>query len=504
MEKNVRREAGRPPPSRNNIVETTPSLLIDGQWHTTQTTGEVRAPATGEVLAQIATAGRDETVAALDAAERASGSWRRTSGMERSVILNRAAALITERAESIARTLCLESGKLFREAIGEVRFAADYFAWFAGEARRLEWISGVSGRAGGPQLVLRKPVGVVATLTPWNFPVSIQARKVAPALAAGCTLVARPSEQAPLSVVALFMCLQDAGLPPGVANLLIGPATPITDTILEDMRVRLISFTGSTPVGQMLYEKSSRSMRRLALELGGCAPFIVCDDADLPHAVDQAMIAKFRNYGQSCVGANVFYVAEPQYDAFVSAMTGRIAALRPGDPLNDATTFGPLINAHRKRDLERVLAQAEAAGFAPVARGPSLDRAAGLSLDSYFPPVVLAAPNISEVDPAFLAQEVFGPIALIVGYRDLDALLDQLGQQPLGLAGYVFSQDTTRALRIAARLDVGITGINDGLPSAANVPMGGVKQSGLGREGGHQGLEEFLETQYLALGKPIL
>jgi len=485
-------------------VETTPSLLIDGHWRTAAATGEVRAPATGEVLAQIAMAGRDETITAIDAAARALESWRRTSGMERSVILNRAAALISERAESIGRTLCLESGKLLREAIGEVRFAADYFAWFAGEARRLEWLSGVSGRAGGPQLVLRKPVGVVATLTPWNFPVSIQARKVAPALAAGCTLVARPSEQAPLSVIALFQCLQDAGLPSGVANLLIGPATPITDAILEDMRVRLISFTGSTPVGQMLYEKSSPAMRRLALELGGCAPFIVCDDADLPHAVEQAMIAKFRNYGQSCVGANTFYVAEPRYEAFVSAMAERVGALRPGDPLKDTTTYGPLINARRKRDLERVVAQAEAAGLGLVASGPSLDRNAGLSLDSYLQPAVLAAPNINEVDPAFLAQEVFGPIVLIVGYRDLDALLDQLAKQPLGLAGYVFSQDITRALRTAARLEVGITGINDGLPSAANVPMGGVKQSGLGREGGHQGIEEFLETQYVALGQPLL
>lgn len=485
-------------------MRVTPSLLIDGVWRGAEATAEVRAPATGETLARITMAGPRETTEAIVAAARALAAWRSTSGMERSALLQRASALLAERAEQIGRTLSNETGKLLREAIGEVRFAADYFAWFAGEARRLEWLSGVSGRNGGQQLVLRKPVGVVATLTPWNFPVSIQARKVAPALAAGCTLVARPSEQAPLSVVALFQCLQDAGFPPGVANLLTGPSGPVTDTILQDQRVRLISFTGSTPVGQMLYEKSAGAMRRLALELGGCAPFIVCDDADLDLALDQAMIAKFRNFGQSCIAANTFYVADPHYGAFVDALAEQIGALQPGDPLDDAATYGPLINARRKGELERLLALAGAAGLATIMRGPELAADMLLAPDCYLPPALLAAPQLEAVDPRFLEQEIFGPVALVVGYRDEDALLEQLARQPLGLAGYVFSQNTTRALRVAARLEVGITGVNDGLPSAANVPMGGVKQSGLGREGGHQGIEEFLDTQYLALGTPLL
>jgi succinate-semialdehyde dehydrogenase/glutarate-semialdehyde dehydrogenase len=480
-------------------METTPSLLINGQWRAGTDVAEVRAPATGATLARITIAGAEETRAAIDAAAGALEQWRRTTGMQRANILTRAATLIGERAETIGRTLSLETGKLLREAIGEVRFAADYFAWFAGEARRLEWLSGVSGRNGGPQLVLRKPVGVVATLSPWNFPVSIQARKIAPALAAGCTLVARPSEQAPLSVIALFQCLVDAELPSGVANLLVGPAGPITETLLEDMRVRLISFTGSTPVGQMLYERSAHTMKKLALELGGCAPFIVCDDADLPHAIEQAMIAKFRNYGQSCIAANTFFVADSLYQPFVDAMAKRITALRPGDPFDDTTTFGPVINTRRKHELEQLIGTAETAGLSRIVRGQELSANVGLSSECYVPPALLAAPSIAQVDSGFLKQETFGPLALVVGYRDLDALLTQLAQQPLGLAGYVFSRDVTRAIRVASRLEVGITGVNDGLPSAANVPMGGVKQSGLGREGGHVGIEEFLETQYLAL-----
>ncbi|MCG8350273.1 MAG: aldehyde dehydrogenase family protein [Chloroflexales bacterium] len=485
-------------------MDSTHTLLINGEWRTGSVSGTVYAPATGASLAQITLGGQVETVAAIDAAAQALETWRQASGMERSMLLSRTAALINERAEAIGRTLSQESGKLLREAIGEVRFSADYFAWFAAEARRLEWLNGVSGRNGGPQLVLRKPVGVVATLTPWNFPVSIQARKIAPALAAGCTLVARPSEQAPLSVIALFQCLVDAGLPPGVANLVIGQAGPITETLLDDMRVRLISFTGSTPVGQMLYERSSRTMKKLALELGGCAPFIVCADADLNLALDHGMIAKFRNYGQSCIAANTFFVAEPLYNAFVGEMAKRISALQPGDPLVETTTFGPLINARRKRELEQVQAQAEAAGFALVARGLGIEQNTALAPDCYLPPALLAAPDMTKVEPAFLEQEIFGPVALVVAYRDQEALLEQLARQSLGLASYVFAQDMTQALRVAARLEVGITGVNDGLPSAANAPMGGVKQSGLGREGGHQGIEEFLETQYLALGKPLL
>lgn len=480
--------------------ETQPALLINGEWRTTLNSSMVMNPATGAELAHIAVAGSAETTEAIGAASSALGHWRRTSGFERGEILQRTANLMNERAEQIGHTLSLESGKLLREAIGEVRFSADYFAWFAGEARRLEEVSSVRGRRGGPQMVVRKPVGVVASLTPWNFPISIQARKVAPALAAGCTVVARPSEQAPLAVMAFFQCLIDAGIPAGVINVVNGPAGPITDTLLDDDRVRAISFTGSTPVGQKLYARASTGMKRLALELGGCAPFIVCDDADLSLAVEQAMIAKFRNCGQSCIAANCFYVAENVYESFVAGLSDRIGSLQLGDPLREETTLGPLINVRRRGELEQLHEQTLQAGFNLLTQAPALQPNNGLSPDCYLAPALFAAPLLDEIEPTFLEQEIFGPLTLVVGFNDIDTLIEQLASQPLGLAGYVFSQDTTNALRIATQLEVGITGVNDGLPSAANVPMGGVKQSGLGREGGHQGIEEFLDTQYLALG----
>jgi succinate-semialdehyde dehydrogenase/glutarate-semialdehyde dehydrogenase len=289
-------------------------------------------------------------------------------------------------------------------------------------------------------MVAKKPVGVVASLTPWNFPVSIQARKVAPALAAGCTVVARPSEEAPNSVVELFRCLVDAGLPDGVANLLTGPAGEITELMLEDPRVRFISFTGSTRVGKMLYERSAPTMKRLALELGGCAPFVVLEDADLKHTLEQAMIAKFRNCGQSCVAANVFYVHDNLYEDFVSGLAERVSTLKLGDPLREETTVGPVINADRREAIEELREQATFAGFEPVASAPSLSEDSGLSLDCFFAPVLLATPSYETVDPELLQTEIFGPLVLVAGFPELERLIPALNRNPLGLAGYVCSK----------------------------------------------------------------
>ncbi len=481
-------------------MEVSSTLLIDGKWRTNTAGNKVVNPATGQVLNWQASAGTEETIEAVEAARKAFTFWRESSPFERSEILGRASRLINDRAEQIGYTLSLETGKLLREAIGEVRFAADYFAWFAAEARRLEKIRGVHGRASGQQLVLRKPAGVVASLTPWNFPVSIQARKIAPSLAAGCTVVARPSEFAPNSVVELYQCLMEAGLPGGVANLLTGPANAITDTLLEAKEVRVISFTGSTSVGKMLYTRSAPTMKRLALELGGCAPFIVCEDADLTLALNQAMIAKFRNCGQSCLAANTFYVANRHYAAFLKGFADRIQALRLGDPLLPDTTLGPLIHGKRRQALEDLQQQAIRAGFELIASSNPLAVHNDLSTENYLAPAIYASPALELVDPSFLQQEIFGPLVFVVRFSELDELLPVLERNPLGLAGYVFSENISQAVRVASRLEVGIVGINDGLPSAANVPMGGVKDSGLGREGGYQGIDEFLDTQYLGLG----
>ena len=311
-------------------MEVAQSILVNGSWSRGDNSREVTNPATGEVISLQAEAGKGEIHETLDAASGTLVEWQKSSPYERSDMLNRVSGLLLDRAEDIGETLALETGKLLKEAIGEIRLSADYFSWFAGEARRLEELVAVDGRPSGPQMVLQKPIGVAASLTPWNFPVSIQARKVAPALAAGCTVVARPSEQAPNSVVELFRCLVDAGLPDGTVNLLTGSAGDIVDPILDDPRVRIVSFTGSTRVGRMLYERSAGTMKRLALELGGSAPFIVFQDTEVEYAVEEAMLAKFRNCGQSCVAANCLYIEEGIYDDFVGELSERVGALRLG------------------------------------------------------------------------------------------------------------------------------------------------------------------------------
>ena len=480
-------------------TRATRSILVDGVWRGTKTLHEIVNPATGEVISLQAEAGRAEVEQALDAASEALVDWQQSSPYERSQLLNRVSELLIERAEGIGKTLALESGKRLQEAIGEVNLSADYFSWFAGEARRLEELVTVDGRPSGPQMILQKPAGVTACLTPWNFPVSIQARKVAPALAAGCTVVARPSEEAPNSVVEFFQCLVDAGFPEGVVNLLTGSASEVVDPILEDPRVRVISFTGSTRVGKMLYEKSARTMKRLALELGGSAPFIVFEDTDLEFAVEEAMLAKFRNCGQSCVAANCFYIEDGIYEDFVDKLAERISSLQLGDPLQEETTVGPLINPEARKSMEEVRDRATEEGFELVASAPELSNGSGLSGDSFFAPPLLTIPDYQNADGDFLREEIFGPVSLVAGFSDTQGLLKHVAKSPVGLAGYVYSGDVSKAMRVASNLHVGIAGVNESLATAVNVPMGGVKNSGLGREGGHLGLEEFLDHQYIAM-----
>ena len=483
---------------------TLESLYIGGAWSAGDATTTVLNPATGQPCAHVARGAADDTRAAIDAAAAAFPAWGSAGALERAGALRRTAAQLRDRAEPIGHTLATETGKLLAEAIGEVRFSADFFDYYAEEALRLERMVSSGGRPSGPQLLARKPAGVAASLTPWNFPVSLQARKLAPALAAGCTVVARPSDEAPASVVALFRCLADAGLPDGVANLVTGPAAETTAPALTDPRVRVVSFTGSTEVGKALYRDAAGTMKRLALELGGCAPFVVCADADLELAAEQAMLAKFRNGGQSCVAANCFFVEAAAYEPFVDALAGRIRALRLGDQLDPDTTQGPLINRRRREALEAFLGQAEDTGFEPVAAAPGLEAADGLAPDCFLAPRLLAARSYRDVAPEVLETEIFGPVALVTGFDDIGDLIAQLNRNPLGLAGYVFSRDRAKAVRIALALEVGIAGVNEGLAAAANMPMGGVKESGLGREGGHAALEEFLDMQYLALrGGPV-
>ena len=470
------------------------SQYIDGTWQN-PVNGESIAvinPATGKMIGEIGHASEQDARQAMDAAAHAFPAWAARPARERAEVLARTAALLRERVAAIAHTLAVETGKRLVEAVGEVRFAAEYFQWFAEEIRRPdgEFVPGeVTGRR---HMVRRQPAGVAVLLTPWNFPVSIQARKLAPALAAGCTVVTRPSSRAPLSVMELVRCLTDAGTPPGVVNLVVGGAAATTPVLLAHSAVRVVSFTGSTPVGQDLVRQSAAQLPRLALELGGNAPFIVFDDADVEQAVEGALIAKFRNNGQSCIAGNRFYVQRGVYDEFLSRLSRRVKEMRVGDPLAGAEVdLGPVISDARRRELDSIVREAQQAGANPVVALPAVPEEG-----FYTPPLFL------EHVPAHTAlarEELFGPIAPVHAFDGEDEAVARANDTEMGLAGYVYTRDAGRSFRVPEALECGIIGLNNALPSVAFAPMGGLKKSGLGREGGRQGLEEFQEVKYISL-----
>lgn len=470
------------------------SLFVGGRWISPRAgrTLPVHNPASGEVIADIGYGDAADAAQAIDAAADAFAGWSRLPARERSDLLLRVHALLSERAPEIGRLLARESGKRLPEGVGEVRFAAEYFRWFAEQARRPSGELLPQESPGRRHLTMTQAAGVALCLTPWNFPVSIQARKLAPALAAGCTVVARASEKAPLAVIEMFRCLQEAGLPPGVANLVQGPAGETTNALLAHPAVRVVSFTGSTGVGRLLMKQAAERIVRPLLELGGDAPFIVFADADLPRAVEGALVAKFRNNGQSCIAANRFLVEDGVHDEFCRLLTQRIDAMVLGDPVTEPIPdLGPVIDADRKRAVEEVVAEAEAAGARRLTRLHELaDRG------TFTSPALLA-----EVpDHVSLArEEVFGPAAGVFRFRSEEEAVALANRTEMGLAGYLYTGSLERSWRVSEALEVGILGLNNPLPSVAFAPMGGVKQSGLGREGGQRGLEEFLEFKYVAL-----
>lgn len=452
---------------------------------------EVRSPADGSVVGEVAYGGAGEASAAVARAAKAFAAWAATPARTRADILLRAAAALLERADKIGSLLASESGKRTPEAVGEVRFAAEYFRWFAEEARRSDGAIIPHEAPNRRHLVLRRPAGVAVTLTPWNFPVSIQARKVAPALAAGCTVVARASEKAPLAVAELFSILSEAGLPEGVATLVHGPAAEVTQALLQHPAVRVVSFTGSTSIGRSIMKLAADRMIRPLLELGGDAPFIVFADADMDRAVEGAMLAKFRNNGQSCIAANRFYVEAGAYNDFCERFAARVDAMTIGNPTaQPIPDLGPLIDAERKSAVEAMVADALGRGARRITRErPEL----GGSFTS--PALLVDVPEES----ALAREEVFGPVAAISSFSTEEEAVGRANATDMGLAGYVYTSDLERTWRLGEAIEVGILGINNALPSVAFAPMGGVKQSGLGREGSHQGLEEFEELRYLSL-----
>jgi succinate-semialdehyde dehydrogenase/glutarate-semialdehyde dehydrogenase len=469
------------------------TTLVGGRWHDPDRRRDVLDPVDGATVGSVGYGGTAEATAAADAAASAFATWADTPARSRADILRDAGELIAERSAGIGRLLAREAGKRLPEAVGEVTFSAEYFRWFAEQSRRPSGAVYPHEARDRRHLTIRRPAGVVASLTPWNFPCSIQARKLAPALAAGCTVVARVSEKAPLAVTEMVRCLTDAGVPDGVVNLVHGPAAEITEAYLAHPAVRVVTFTGSTGVGRRIMTAASRRIVRPLLELGGDAAFVVFDDADLDAAVQGAMLAKFRNTGQSCIAANRFLVQSGIFEDFVAAFTERVDAMSIGSGLTDPVPdLGPCIDAERADAVRSLVQQAVDKGARVVTR--EVDDLPGPAFCT--PALLVDVPD----DSSLACEEVFGPAAGVFRFDTEDEALARANATEMGLAGYFYSRDASRVWRIAERLEVGIVGVNNALPTVAFAPMGGVKQSGIGREGSDLGLEEFEDVRYLALG----
>ena len=473
------------------------ACLIDGVWRPAHRGGAfaVVNPSTDEVVGAAADAGAEEANAALDAAAAALPRWRETPGPERAAALRRWAAALGRHREELAHLLTLEQGKPLLESRGEIDYARSFFDFAAGEAERLGGELIPASTAGKRLLVLRPPVGVCAAITPWNFPAAMVARKLAPALAAGCTMVLKPAEQTPLTALALASLAEGAGVPAGVVNVVTGDAERIGSAFFAHGAVRKVSFTGSTEVGRLLIERSAPNIVRLALELGGHAPLIVFDDADLARALDGAIASKFRNGGQTCICANRFYVQESIHDAFVAGLRERVAALRVGDGRDPTTQIGPLIDDAALRKVEAHVADATARG-ARATVGGGLVEIPGLARRFHAPTVLEGATP----EMLVLREETFGPVAPVVRFRDEVEAIALANSLPFGLAAYFFTRDASRLLRVAEALEFGVLGANDAMPSTAQAPFGGMRHSGYGREGGREGVLAFTETKYLCWG----
>lgn len=470
-------------------------VLVGGQWRAGgRGTFAVEDPADLSVVAQVADGDLADATAAVDAAESALAAWRRTPPRERSVVLQRAFELMLRDADHLAALIVGENGKSLADARGEVVYAAEFFRWFAEEAVRPHGDYGPSPAGGTRTIVTHRPVGVAALVTPWNFPAAMATRKIAPALAAGCTVVLKPAAETPLTALAVARLLAEAGVPDGVVNVV--PTTDAAGVVgrwLEDPRVRKISFTGSTRVGSILLGQAAERVVNASMELGGNAPFVVADDADLDAAVAGAMVAKFRGGGQACTAANRFYVHADVAEAFVERLGAEVERLTVG-PARSGAAVGPLISAAAVQTLARVVDDAVAAGARVSHRATAPD-----GPGHFYPPTVLVD---VPAGAAILDHELFGPVAPVVTWRDDDELLRMVNASEMGLAAYVFSRDLQRAIRLGEAFDAGMVGVNRGLVSDPSAPFGGVKQSGLGREGARAGIEEYLETQYLSVDWP--
>ncbi|MFC9219240.1 NAD-dependent succinate-semialdehyde dehydrogenase [Streptomyces hygroscopicus] len=474
-----------------------PELFIGGKWQAARTdaTFPVTDPATGRVLCEVADAGVEDGLAALDAAAASQSWWAARPPRERGEILRSAYELLLERIDDLALLVTLEMGKPLAEARDEVFYAAEFFRWFAEEGVRVDGGYAVPPSGNGRILTLRHPVGPCLLVTPWNFPLAMGTRKIGPAVAAGCTMVVKPAEQTPLSMLALADLLTEAGLPDGVLNVVTtSKPADLVRTLIRDPRTRKLSFTGSTSVGKLLLEQSAEQVLRVSLELGGNAPFLVFDDADLDAAVDGAIKAKLRNTGESCTAANRFHVHRSVAEEFSRRLADRLSGLRIGRGTEPDVAIGPLINQAAVTKVSELVQDATTRGAVVLTGGAAVDGPGHF----YQPTVLTGVPPQARL----LHEEIFGPVAAITVFDTEAEAIAMANDTPYGLAAYVYTRDLARALRVCERLDSGMIGLNQGLVSNPAAPFGGTKHSGLGREGGRVGIEEFLETKYVAVAQP--
>jgi succinate-semialdehyde dehydrogenase/glutarate-semialdehyde dehydrogenase len=469
-------------------------LYIDGTWRPSQSGRQIDVvdPSTGAVLAAVPDATIEDARAGIDAAAAAAAAWRATPPRKRSEILRRCFELMVERSEMLARLISMENGKALRDARGEVAYAAEFFRWNAEEAVRITGEFGIAPSGTNRIIVDYQPIGICLLITPWNFPAAMATRKIAPALAAGCTVILKPASETPLTAYALAAIYEEAGVPKGVVNVLTTTSPgPMTAGILADPRVRKLSFTGSTGVGRQLLAEAAKHVISCSMELGGNAPFVVFDDADLNAALDGAMIAKMRNAGEACTAANRFYVQSDIFDAFADGLTKRMAALKVGAGVDDETECGPMITRKAVEKISRLVEDSKARGARVLCGGGELSRNG-----FFYPPTVLA--DVSN-DSEMKTEEIFGPVAPLYRFNTEEEAIERANDTEYGLAAYVYTRDLARGLRVSSGIEAGMIALNRGLVSDPAAPFGGVKQSGLGREGGqHHGIAEFMEAKYIA------
>jgi succinate-semialdehyde dehydrogenase/glutarate-semialdehyde dehydrogenase len=471
-------------------------MFIEGAWTDAGASKRqaVVNPADESTVAEVAYGGRAEAERAIDAAARALPAWRATPAPERAKILKRTADLIRERADKLARTLTLEQGKPLAEAKGEVLHSADTFEWFAEEGKRAYGRIIPASTAGKRHYVIKHPIGVVGTITPWNFPAALPSRKIAPALAAGCTVVSRPADQTPLILIGIFECMADAGLPPGVANLVIGDPKAVADAYFTRPEMRKISFTGSTAVGKELLRRSADQVKKLSLELGGHAPLIVMPDADVEQVAKLAVQGKFRNNGQVCIAPSRFYVHDSIRSEFADAAVALTKQLRMGPGWEEGVQVGPMVDRRGLEKAQQLIDDAKAHGAVVLTGG---GRSTRFERGYFFEPTVLDQVDRSM---ALMTEEPFAPVMPLLGFDELDRIIAEANATPYGLAAYAFTNDLTTATRLAEGLEAGIIGINDPVPTTVQCPFGGMKESGIGRELAQEGLDAYFETKYVSVG----